>query len=130
LPLFDSLRSGLLRQLSASLLRHHVRGVPVGPVRVALPGALFVLSVGGLRAPKRGRQIVRRRERRRRGVDATRQPRGDFLEQPAVAVRVAERSERPVAAMLGIRTADPDPSKQVGLVRARVHAARVVGTLR
>src|SRR5882672_397129 len=71
-------------------------------------------------------QFVRRREGRRRRVDATRQPRGDFLEQPAVAVWIAERSERPVAAMLGIRTADPDPSKQVGLVRARVHASGVV----
>src|SRR6266478_2742370 len=28
--------------------------------------------------------------------------------------------------MLGIRTADPGPSKQVGLVRARVHAGGVV----
>jgi hypothetical protein len=28
--------------------------------------------------------------------------------------------------MLGIRTADPDPSKQVGLVRASVHAGVVV----
>src|SRR5580765_1135545 len=42
--------SGSLRQLSASLLRHHVRGVPVGPVFVALAaGTLFVLPVGGLR---------------------------------------------------------------------------------
>src|SRR6202011_1881455 len=46
--------------------------------------------------------------------------------QPAVAVRITERSERPVAAMLRIRTADPDPSKQVGLVRARVDAGGVV----
>ena len=28
--------------------------------------------------------------------------------------------------MLGIRTADPEPPKQVGLVRASVHAAGVV----
>ena len=39
------------RQLRAGLLRHHVRGVPVGPVRVSLPGALLVLAVGGLRPP-------------------------------------------------------------------------------
>src|SRR5262245_39781464 len=104
-----SRRCGSLWQLSASLLRHHVRGVPVGPVLVALPGSLFVLSVGGLRTPKRTRQIVRRRESRRCGVDATGQPRRDLLQHPAVAVRIMERGERAVAAMLGIRTADPAP---------------------
>ena len=36
---------GDLRQLFAGLLRHHVRRVPVGPVRVALPSAFFVLPV-------------------------------------------------------------------------------------
>jgi hypothetical protein len=117
----------LFRQLFAGLLRHHVRGVPVWPVFVALAtGALFVLAVRGRRTPKRARQIVRRREGRCRRVDAAGQARRDFLEQPAVAVRITERSERPVAAMLGIRTADPDPSKQVGLVRARLHICGVV----
>ena len=80
----------------------------------------------GRRTPQRARQIVRRREGRRRGVDATGQPRRDLLEQPAVAVRITERGERAVAAMLGIRTADPEPPKQVGLVRASVHAGGVV----
>jgi hypothetical protein len=56
-------------------------------------------------------------------------PRRDFLEQPAIAVRIFERGERAVAAMRGIRTADPGPSKQVGLVRASVHAARAVKRL-
>ena len=70
-----------------------------------LPRPRFVLSVRGLRTPQRARQIVRRREGRRRGVDATGQPRCDLLEQPAVAVRIAERGERAVAAMIGIRTA-------------------------
>jgi hypothetical protein len=64
------------RQLSSGLLRHHVLGIPIGPVRIAPPSALFVQSVGGLRASKRVRQIVRRREGRRRGVDATGEPRG------------------------------------------------------
>ena len=68
---------------------------------------------------------LRRREGRRRGVDATGQPGRDLLEQPAVAVRITERGERAVAAMLGIRTADPDPPKQIGLVRAGVHAVAV-----
>ena len=85
--------------------------------------------MGGRGAPKRACQIVRRREGRRRGVDATGQSRRDLLEQPAVAVRITERGERAVAAMLGIRTADPEPPKQVGLVRAGVHAAAVVENL-
>ena len=45
-------------QFCPGLLRYHVSGVPVGPVRVALPGALLVLAVGGLRTPKRARQIT------------------------------------------------------------------------
>ena len=100
-----------------------------GQFAIGRADALLVLAVGGRGAPKRARQIVRRREGRRRGVDATGQPRGDLLEQPAVAVRITERGERAVAAMLGIRTADPEPPKQVGLVRAGVHAVRR-GTLR
>jgi len=101
-------------------------GVPVRPVRVGLPRPRLVLPVGAGRTPKRARQIVRRREGRRRGVDATGQPRRDLLEKPAVAVRITERRERVVAAMLGIRTADPEAPKQVGLVRASVHAGVVV----
>src|SRR5215467_8270338 len=37
-----------------------------------------------------------------------------------------ERGERAVAAMLGIRTADPEPPKQVRFVRTSVHTAGVV----
>ena len=44
--------AGSRRQLRPGVLRHHVRGVPVGPVRVALPGALLVFAVGGLCTPK------------------------------------------------------------------------------
>ena len=54
------------------------------------------------------------------------QSRGDFLEQPAVAVCIAERRERAITAMLGIRPADSEPSEQVGLVYAGVD---VVGTV-
>jgi hypothetical protein len=68
-----------LRQLFAGLLAHHVLGIPVRPVRVGLPRPRLVLPVRGRRTPKRARQIVRRREGRGRGVDATRQPRRDFL---------------------------------------------------
>jgi hypothetical protein len=41
-------RRGSLRQLFAGLLAHHILGVPVGPVRISLAGALLVLPVGGL----------------------------------------------------------------------------------
>jgi len=83
-----------------------------------------MLSVRGRGALQRLRQVGRRCVHRDAG-DTPRQPRRDLLQQPAVAVGIAEGDERTVAAMLGIRTADPEPPKQVGLVRASVHAAGV-----
>src|SRR5262249_3204959 len=77
-------------------------------------------------APKRARQIVRRGEGRRRGVDAAGQPRCDLLEQPAVAIGIMERGERTVAAMLGVAAADPMSTKQVRFVRASVYTGRVM----
>ena len=62
-------------------------------------------------------------------VNTPGQPRRDLLEQPAVAVRIAERSERTIAAMVGIRATDSNPSKQVGLVRASVRTAGAVEDL-
>src|SRR5580765_2991774 len=86
-----SSRSPSLRQLFAGLLRHHVRGVPIRPVLVALAaGAGFVLAVRLRCAAHRVRQIFRRSEGRRCGVNAARQPRRQLLKQPAVAVRVFE----------------------------------------
>jgi hypothetical protein len=85
-----------------------------------------VLAVGSLRTPKRARQIVRRCKGRRRVVDAAGKPRRDFLKQPAVSVRVPERGERAVAAMLGITAVDSNPPKQVGLVRAGLHVRGAV----
>jgi hypothetical protein len=116
----------LLRQLFTVLLAYHVLGVPVRPVRVTLTGSLFVLPVSGLRTPQRARQITHRREVRRCGVNAPRQPRCDLLEQPPVAVRITKRRERAVATMRGIRTPDPFPPKQVGFVRPIVLAAGTV----
>src|SRR6267142_6472453 len=113
------------RQLRARLLRDHVRGVPLWPVRIPLTEPGLVLTVGGLGTPKCSRQIVPGREARRPGVDATGQPRRDLLEQPAVAVWVTERGERAVAAMRGIRTADPTPPEDIGLVRASVYTVTV-----
>src|SRR5215831_16335694 len=88
-----SRRNGLRWQFLARLLRHHVRGVPVGPVRVALSGAFLVLAMGGLRTPKRTRQVRLGCECRPCRVDPAGQPRRDLLKQPAVAVRIPERGE-------------------------------------
>ena len=88
-------------------------------------GALLVFAVGRRRAPKRTCHVACRRVGRVAG-DTPGQPRRDLLEQPAVAIRILERGERAVAAMLGIRPADPDLPKQVRFVRASVHTASVV----
>src|SRR5258705_437126 len=40
----------------------------------------------------------------------------------AAKIRIVERGERAVAPMLGIRTANPEPSKEVRLIPAGVHA--------
>src|SRR5882757_8829466 len=88
-----------------------------------------MLAVRGRRTAERARELSRRGECRVVRVHASGQSRGDLLQQPAVAVRIAERGERAVAAALGIRTADPEPPEQVGLVRAGVHAGGVVERL-
>src|ERR1700735_4617485 len=107
------LRCPSLRQVFAGLLAHHVFGVPVGPVRIGGADAFLVLAVSGGSATHGVGQILRRSERRRRLVNAAGQPGGDLLEQPTVSVRITERGERAVAAMLGVRTADPMARKQV-----------------
>ncbi len=56
-------------------------------------------------------------------VHASGQSRGDLLEQPSVAVRIAKRGERAVAAMLGIETANPEPPKEIGLVCSSMQVA-------
>ena len=93
---------------------HHVLGVPVRPVRVGLAGALLVLAV---RAAARRSALARSAAEANVvsvGVDAPGQPRRDLLEQPAVAVRVAERGERAVAGVLGRGAADAT-ARAVGL---------------
>src|SRR5262249_898324 len=91
-----------LRKLRPGLVRDHVFGVPGGPVRVGLAGPLLVLAVGGLRAPHRGREVGRVRERRRAGIQAPGKPIGDLLKEPVVAVRIAERGERAIGVVLRI----------------------------
>src|SRR5580704_2662429 len=101
----------LLRQLRPGLLRHHIFGVPVGPVRIGGADELLVLAVRDRGTAHCVRQIVPRREGRRRRVYAAGQARGDLLEQPAIAVGIFERGERAVAAMLWIGAADADAPK-------------------
>src|SRR6185369_3674193 len=106
-PLSNATRQpGSLRQLGPSLLRRHVLCVPIGPVGVALAEVLFVLAVGSLGTPHCARQVACGAERRYASVDATGQSRRDFLQQPTVAIGIAERSQRAVGAPLRIWTAD------------------------
>ena len=101
-----------------------VVGVPVRPVLIVLAAvALLVFAMGGGRAAQRCGEIGRRGERGVVAVDAAGQSRGDFLQQPAIAVGIAERGIRTVAAALRIRAAAPDPPEQIGLVRADMHVA-------
>ena len=94
-------RVGVLRrQLRPGLLRHHVRGVPVWPVLVALPGALLMLAMGSLRPPKPACQIAGGGERSRGSFNAPWKPGRDFLQQPAVSVGIAEGGEGTVGGVI------------------------------
>src|SRR5437016_5692813 len=75
----------LRRQITPGLLRHHVGGVPGGPVlvlarpvkEVRTPRALLALDMGSLGSPERVFQVFRGRERRFRGVHPAWVPSGD-----------------------------------------------------
>src|SRR5271156_2530412 len=92
------------RQVTRSLVRHHVGGIPGGPVlvlarpvkKVRPPRALLVLDMGGFGTPKGALQVWRGRECRSRRVDPAWEPRGDLLDKPRIAVGVLEREERPI----------------------------------
>ena len=104
-----------LRQLFPGLLRRHILGVPVGPVLVALPGALLVLAVGDLRTPQRARQVACRAERSPGSrINTPGQPGRDLLQQPPVGVRVVERGEGSVGGVIGCGPADAT-ARAVGL---------------
>src|SRR5260370_11588308 len=77
-------------------------------------------------APECGGKFGRCGECRVGRIDSSGQSRRDFLKQPAIAIRIAERGKGPVAAMLRIRTTDPQPSEEEGLVRSGVDGASVV----
>ena len=59
----------------------------------ALSAAFLMLAVGGCGAPQRGRELCCRGEGRV-GLDTTGEPGGNFLEHPAVAVRIGEGGQR------------------------------------
>src|SRR4030095_12918734 len=90
----------------AGLFGYHVLGVPIGPVRVSLTGAFLVLTVSGLRTPKRTRQIAHRIERRRRGIDSSGKSGRDLLQQPAVAVWILKRGKREVGTTFRVTPSD------------------------
>src|SRR5689334_10278897 len=93
------------RLILAGLLRRHVRRVPLGPVLIALAAeALLVLAVSLLGAAHRTGEVVRRGERRFVRVHAPREALRDFMQDERVAIGVAERRVRRVAAPLRIGT--------------------------
>src|SRR3954451_25265364 len=84
----------LRRKGGAGLLSQHVGGVPAGPVVITYAAvARLVLAV------RRGctlqclLEVCGRCVFRRRGIEAAWQAFGYLLEQPLIAVRVAERDE-------------------------------------
>src|SRR5262245_4936842 len=92
-----------LGQISSRLLGYHVSGIPGGPVLVmqpprqifldAMPIACLVLAVGGFGTPKSTREVAHGSKCPFSGVDPAGQPRRDLLDQPRIAVGVAEREE-------------------------------------
>src|SRR5829696_6490 len=98
---------GSQRQLPAGLLRYHVLGIPVGPVLIPLTThAGLVLAVGSRRPPHRAGQVRDGREARRARVDPAGEAGRDLLQQPLVAVRIAERGVTKVTAPCRVRTFD------------------------
>src|ERR1700752_1010966 len=112
------------RQLFAGLLLDDVLGVPVRPVGIVLAAvALLVLAMGGGSAAQRRRKFSLRAECRV-ALYASGQPRGDFLEQPAVAVGIPERGVGLVAAARRIEAVAADGAEQIGRVGSDVLVAR------
>src|SRR5258708_23186819 len=104
---------GSNRQWLAGLFPDNVFGVPVGPVRIVLAAVpLLMLAMRGRRTPERAGKVRRRSERRFVRIDASGQSRGDFLEQPAVAVGIPERGVGTIAATVRIRAADTVSPRQ------------------
>src|SRR5262245_2461305 len=95
------------RKLDALLLRHHVRGVPVWPIRIGVSDRRFVFAMRGCGAPQRARHISHGAVARGSRIDTAGKPRRDLLQLPEIAIGIVECDERGIAAPLGIRTALP-----------------------
>src|SRR5258708_1038035 len=113
-------------QWPARLLTNHEVRVPIRPVLIVRTDPLFMISMRHRGPPECGGKFGRCGECRVGRIDSSGQSRRDFLKQPAIAIRIAERGKGPVAAMLRIRTPDPQPSEEEGLVRSGVDGASVV----
>src|SRR5690242_19276337 len=72
-------------------LVHHVLRIPVGPVLVAPADLLLMLAMCRLGTTERSGQAGHRAIDRECRCRAAGQANGDFLDEPAVAVRVGER---------------------------------------
>src|SRR5215471_11997883 len=103
----------------AVLTRDHVGGIPSRPV--VLRSRRFVLTVMFLCLS----QKLRHCGNVKIAEPPSRQPFCNFLQHPAIAIRIMERGEGVITGMLRVRTAGPKSSKQVGLVRTGVHVAAV-----
>src|ERR1700733_3144239 len=105
----------LSRQIAPGLLCHDVGGVPGRPgvvfarpvKKVRSARALLVLDMGGLAPQERVLQVLGGRERGLRGVDPTWKSHRDLLDQPQIAVGIAERAKGPVAGVLRVGTGLP-----------------------
>jgi hypothetical protein len=93
-------------QLLATLFADHVFGVPVRPVRIVFVGPPFVPAMRDGRAPECGSKIGLGRKCRLVCAHTSRQASGDLLEEPGVAIRIAESGQRAVARQGGIWAAD------------------------
>src|SRR4030095_11331620 len=82
----------------AALPRDDVRGVPVRPMVLRSGRFVFAVMLLRLFEKRRQRGYVHAAE------SASRNPRRDLLQDPAVAVRVIERREREIRATLRIRS--------------------------
>jgi hypothetical protein len=67
-----------------------VSGVPIWPVLISLAEALLMFAGGCFRTAECAREIACGAERSRSRVEAPGKPRRDLLQQPAIAVGVAE----------------------------------------
>jgi len=81
------------------LTRDDVRRIPVRPVMLRSGRFVFAMVLLGLQQKLRQSFHIQ-------AESSSRKPRRYLLKQPSVAVRVAERSERAVASMIGRRAAD------------------------